>query len=92
MTCMKLGNKQNTELNAENSELGFHRYCLDRGDGCSKLIHYIGNYLPQIWRHVPEDLNLQAVKPCGSRYLCWNEQKKESSLLWNFLEILVNYK
>jgi len=45
---MKLGNKQNTVPNFENTGLGFLRCCLDREDGCSKLIHYVGNYLPQI--------------------------------------------
>jgi len=35
---MKLGNRQNAELNVENTGLGFLRYCLDRGDGCSKLM------------------------------------------------------
>jgi len=44
MPCMKLGNSQNIELNVENTGLGVLRYYIDRGDGCSKLIHYVGNY------------------------------------------------
>lgn len=51
MPCIKLGNRQNTELNVESKGLGVLRYCLDRGDGCNKLIHYVGNYLPQMTSH-----------------------------------------
>ena len=85
---MKVGNRQNAELNVENTGLGVLRYSLDRGDGCGMFIHYVGNYLPQIRRHIIEDLNLQAVKPRFSRYMCWNEQKEESGLLWNLKKYL----
>ena len=41
-TIYETTQKTETVLNVANTGHGVLRYCLDRGDGCNKLIHYVG--------------------------------------------------